>query len=74
MKRYCIALLPAAAAALLALSTLPGCETLTETPGQNMNKVQRAVFINTMELPDDTEELLLIDRPSWLSRKPMPWY
>ena len=74
MKRYSLAMLPAVAAALLAFSSLPGCETLTETPGQNMNKIQRAAFINTYQIPDDAEEILLIDRPSWLSRKPMPWY
>ncbi|HUO09499.1 MAG TPA: hypothetical protein VM008_14415 [Phycisphaerae bacterium] len=59
----------------LSLSLLPlaGCETLTDTPAENGNRVARAIDTNGKEIPDDTERLLLLDRPSWLSDRPIPY-
>ena len=56
----------------LALFALPGCETLTQTPAENGNQMVHAISTTGSEIPDDVQELLLIDRPSWLSSKPVP--
>jgi hypothetical protein len=56
----------------LALLPLAGCETLTDTPGENGNRIVRTIDTNGKQIPDDTETILLLDRPSHLSDKPVP--
>lgn len=55
-----------------ALTVLPGCETLTESPGENRVRVARAIDSNGKQIPDDVERVLLIDKPSTLTEKPVP--
>ena len=58
----------------LGLSFLPlaGCETLTDTPGENGNRMVRTIDTGGKEFVDDTERMALLDRPSHLSDKPVP--
>lgn len=56
----------------LAMTMLPGCETLTESPGQNRVRVARAIDTNGKQIPDDFERVMLIDKPSTLSDRPIP--
>jgi len=56
------------------LGLLAGCETLSETPGENYNTIAHGIDINLHQVPEDTERLLLLDRPTWLSKKPVPSY
>ena len=58
----------------LSLTMLPlaGCSTLTDTNAENGNRIVRTFDTNGKEMVDDTDRLLLIDRPSWLSDKPIP--
>jgi hypothetical protein len=58
----------------VALAPLAGCETLTETPGQNGNRMVRAIDTNGKEMVDDLQWIGLVDRPSWLTMKPVPQY
>jgi len=58
--------------AILAMSTLTGCETLVDTPGQNWNRMAHSQDTNFKQIPEDTERLLLLYRPSWLAREPIP--
>ncbi len=55
-----------------ALSMLPGCETLTESPGENRNRMARAIDTNGKQIPDDVERILLIDKPSTMTDRPVP--
>ena len=57
----------------LALLPLASCETLTDTPAENGNRMARTIDTNGKQIPDDTERILLLDRPSWLSDKPIPY-
>ncbi|MGN6368546.1 MAG: hypothetical protein ACTHN5_09820 [Phycisphaerae bacterium] len=57
----------------LALLPLAGCETLTDTPAENGNRIVRTIDTNGKQIPDDAERILLLDRPSWLSDKPIPY-
>ena len=59
----------------LSLSLLPfaGCETLSDTPSENGNRIVHAIDTNGKQIPEDAERILLIDRPSWLSDKPIPY-
>jgi hypothetical protein len=61
---------------VLAATLLPlaGCETLYQTSGENLNMVADTTSNNLKMLPMDTERLLFLDRPSWLSPTPMPWF
>jgi hypothetical protein len=59
-------------AAGLGLFLMAGCETLTQTPGENANMMARTVDTNGKEIPENAERLLLLDRPSWLAREPIP--
>ena len=54
------------------LPTLGGCATLTETQGENWNQTKRTVRTDLLEIPDDTEDLLLLRSPSMLSEDPVP--
>jgi hypothetical protein len=60
--------------ALLALTlfagilTLVGCATLTETPEEYCYTIRRTVKFNCLEIPDDARTIMLLDRPSRLSR------
>lgn len=56
----------------VSLGFLSGCETLSETPGENGTRLLHAQDINRKELPEDLERLGMLDRPSWMSRKPIP--
>jgi len=58
----------------LSLTVLSGCETLTETPGQQRNRMARAIDTNGKQIPDDVESVLLIDKPSTLTKKAVPSY
>ncbi len=54
------------------LLPLAGCETLTETPGENRNRMAHTVYTNFLQVPMDVERLLLLDRPTYLSPVPIP--
>jgi hypothetical protein len=56
----------------LALLPLAGCETLTDTPGENGNRIVRTIDTNGKQIPDDFDNVMLLDRPSLLSDKPVP--
>ncbi|MGC8623984.1 MAG: hypothetical protein ACP5I8_03300 [Phycisphaerae bacterium] len=70
MKRYVALLLMAGAASLLPM--LAGCQTLTDTPGQNAVRVDHAITTDWLQVPDATESVLLLNRPTQLSEKPVP--
>lgn len=57
-----------------ALVPLAGCETLYQTPGENLNMVGDTVSQDMHMLPSDTERLLFLDRPTWLAPTPMPGF
>jgi len=54
------------------LGLLTGCETLSQTPGENFNTIAHTINTNGGQIPDDVENALLLNRPSWLSKKPIP--
>ncbi len=54
------------------LGLLSGCETTSQTAGENLNTVGHATILNLQQIPDDVENILLLNRASWLSRKPIP--
>jgi len=57
----------------LALLPLAGCETLSQTPGENFSDMVHATSTDFRQIPEDVErDVLLIDRPSWLARQPVP--
>ena len=56
----------------LALLPFAGCSNLTDTPGENGNRIVRTLDTNGKEMVDDFEWALLLDRPSILSDKPVP--
>lgn len=64
-------LLSVAALSLLLLP-LGGCSSLSETSGENGNRIVRTIDTNGKEIVDDTDRGLLLDRPSHLSEKPIP--
>ncbi len=59
------------AAAPLMMS-LVACETLTETPGENRNRMLYTVDTNAKQIPSDVERLLLLERPTYLTDAPIP--
>jgi hypothetical protein len=59
----------ALAAAILPLA---GCETLTQTPNEYGNMAWVATSESGGQIGDDMANLLLYDRASWLSDKPVP--
>ncbi len=56
----------------LAVPFLGGCQTNTETAGENYRHMQHTMVVNMREIPDDAENLLLLRSPSQLSNKPIP--
>ena len=56
----------------VALPMLSGCQTITDTPGQNANRISRTTSTDWREAGDDTEHVLLLDRPLTLSEAPIP--
>jgi hypothetical protein len=56
----------------LGLMGLTGCETLTETPGENFTRLVHTQSTNVRQIPIDTQRVLLLDRPSWMAREPIP--
>lgn len=60
--------------ALLALTLfagiLPlfGCATMTETPEEYCYAERRAIKFNLLQIPEDARYIMLLDRPSRLSR------
>ncbi len=56
----------------LALLPLTGCESLTDTPAENGNRMVHAMDTNGKQIPDDVERILLLDRPTRLTEKPVP--
>jgi len=58
--------------ALLGLGGLAGCETLSQTPGENANMMAHTCDTNGKMIPSEVETLLMLDRPTWLSREPIP--
>lgn len=57
---------------IVGTAMLGGCETLSQTPGENANQVWHAMDTTAKQIPDDVEMLLLIDKPIRLSEKPVP--
>ncbi len=70
MKRYAALLLIVGAAATLPM--LAGCQTLTDTPGQNAVRIDHAMATDWLMVPDNAEKVLMLDSPSQLSDKPVP--
>ncbi len=58
--------------AVAALSAMGGCQTLTDTPGANANRVGLTLDTNVRQIPSDAESVLLLDRPSTLTSVPVP--
>ncbi|HVS72669.1 MAG TPA: hypothetical protein VHQ47_15545 [Phycisphaerae bacterium] len=58
----------------LAVMLLPlgGCETLTMTPAEHINKYAHVVDTNLKEIPTDIDRELLLDHPSWMAKAPIP--
>jgi hypothetical protein len=48
--------------------SLIGCATLTETPEEYCYTIRRTVKFNLLEIPEDARMIMLLDRPSRLSR------
>ncbi|MCL2647159.1 MAG: hypothetical protein FWD61_09155 [Phycisphaerales bacterium] len=65
------ALLFTMACSLLAFPQV-GCSTLTDTPGENFNRMARAIDTNGKQMVDDMQTVGLVDRSSWLSKRPVP--
>ncbi len=69
MKRYaawgCLAFLA------LTLPLMAGCQTFTQTPGENAVTVEHAMNTNMLQIPDDAEHIMLLDRPLGLSEVPI---
>ncbi len=55
-----------------ALASMGGCQTLTDTPGANANRVGLTMDNNLREVPSSAEDVLLLDRPSTLTKAPVP--
>ena len=53
---------------------LGGCETLSQTAGENRNRVLRSMDTTAKQIPDDVQMLLLLDKPIRLTEKPVPSY
>jgi hypothetical protein len=51
---------------------LAGCETLTDTPGENRVRLAHAAEMNLRQVNNDWQYLLYLERPVWLSRYPIP--
>ena len=51
---------------------MAGCETVSETASENQVRVTHAMAVDMLQVPNDLEYVLYIDRPVWLSRYPIP--
>jgi hypothetical protein len=51
---------------------LAGCETLTDTAGENAVRVRHAAELDLRQINNDWQYMLYLDRPVWLSRYPIP--
>ncbi len=51
---------------------LAGCETLTDTAGENAVRVRHAAELYLRQINNDWQYMLYLDRPVWLSRYPIP--
>ncbi len=62
--------------ALLALAAcivpLTGCETLTQTPSEYGNMAINSADTSGKQIGDDVAYILLYDRATWLTEKPVP--
>jgi len=57
----------------LTLIPLAGCETLTETPGENATRMVHTTSTDFRQIPEDVErDILMIDHPSWMAKEPVP--
>jgi hypothetical protein len=54
------------------LLPLTACETPSQTAAENSVRVNHALIMDMKQIPDDTERILMVDRPVWLTRYPMP--
>ena len=54
------------------LLPMAGCETVADTPSENKVRLGHAFHMNLLQIPEDTERILYLDRPVWLSRYPIP--
>ncbi len=70
MKRYAALLLMVGTASMLPM--LAGCQTLTDTPGQNAVHVSHAMATDWLQIPDNAESVMLLNRPTQLSQEPVP--
>ena len=60
-------------AVLLVLGAISlGCQTLTETPQQKIQRYRRMAELNRMMINEDIETFLLMDKPTRLSRWRVP--
>lgn len=48
--------------------TLCGCATMTETPEEYCYTIRRTCKFNLLQIPEDARSIILLDRPSRLSR------
>ena len=51
---------------------MAGCETVSETASENQVRVAHAMVMDMQQVPSDVESVLLMDRPMWLSKYPIP--
>jgi len=54
------------------LLPLAGCETLTDTAGENSVRIRHAAELDLRQVNNDWQYMLYVDRPVWLSRYPIP--
>ena len=51
---------------------LTGCETLVDSNGENFDRMAHAVDTDGKMIPMDTEQILLLYKPTELSAEPVP--
>jgi hypothetical protein len=54
------------------LLPLTGCETMTDTPGENRVRLKHAAIMNLNQINNDWQYMAYVERPMRLSRFPIP--
>jgi hypothetical protein len=50
---------------------LAGCETMTDTAGENRVRLRHAAEMNMRQVNNDWQYMLYLERPVWLTRFPI---
>ncbi len=54
------------------LLPLAGCETMTDTRGENRVRLKHAAIMDLRQINNDWQYMAYLERPVWLSRFPIP--